>query len=41
MKKDIPNPKANRSMLVVAYLIVGIFVCMIGYLGYFLQVRSD
>lgn len=41
MKKDIPNPKANRSMLVVAYLIVGIFICMIGYFGYFLQVRSD
>lgn len=41
MKKDMPNPKANRSIMVFAYVIVGVFVCMIGYFGYFLQVRSD
>lgn len=41
MRRDTPNPKANKSILMIAYVIVGIFVCMAGYFGYFLQVKSD
>lgn len=41
MKKVKTNPKANRSILVVTYVMVGLFVCMLGYFGYFLQVRSE
>lgn len=41
MKKAMPNPGANRSILIVTYLMVGLFVCMMGYFGYFLQVQKD
>ncbi len=41
MKKRRPNPKANKSILVITYVIVGLFVCMLGYFGYFLQVQSE
>lgn len=41
MKKSIPNPKANRSILLITYFMVGLFVCMIGYFGYFLQWKSE
>lgn len=41
MKKDKPNPKANKSILYLTYMMVGLFVCMIGYFGYFLQFRSE
>ncbi len=41
MKKAMPNPGANRSILTVTYLMVGLFVCMMGYFGYFLQVQKD
>lgn len=41
MKKSKPNPKANKNILYLTYVMVGLFVCMIGYFGYFLQFRSE
>lgn len=41
MKKEIPNPKANKSILFITYSMVLLFVCMIGYFGYFLQAKSN
>lgn len=41
MKKTKPNPKANRSILHLTYAMVALFLCMIGYFGYFLQVKSE
>ena len=40
-KKAVPNPNTNRSILIVTYLMAGLFVCMMGYFGYFLQRRSE
>lgn len=41
MKKNTPNPKANKGILVITYMMMGIFLCMIGYFGYFLQAQSE
>lgn len=41
MKKGIPNPKANKSILYATYVMVVIFVCMIGYFSFFLQWKSE
>lgn len=41
MHKEKPNPKANKSILGITYAAVALFVCMIGYFGYFLQIRSE
>ena len=41
MKKAKPNPKANRNILLIVYLIIGLFVGMSVYLGYFIQVQSE
>jgi len=41
MKNSKPDRKANRSMLFTVYLMVGLFVCMIGYFCYFLQFQSE
>lgn len=41
MKKGIPNPKANQSILITTYVMVFLFVGMIGYFGYFLQFKSE
>lgn len=41
MHREKPNPKANKSILGITYAMVALFVCMIGYFGYFLQVRSE
>ncbi|MDD3253204.1 MAG: penicillin-binding transpeptidase domain-containing protein [Lachnospiraceae bacterium] len=41
MKKQKPNPKSNKNILVITYALVGLFVCMLGYFGYFLQVQSE
>ncbi|MBR6615771.1 MAG: penicillin-binding protein 2, partial [Lachnospiraceae bacterium] len=41
MKKAKPNPKANRNILLIVYLIVGLFIGMSVYLGYFIQVESE
>ena len=40
MKKSNPNPNANRNILRLAYVVAGVFVCMLLYLGYFLQFES-
>lgn len=40
-KKASPNPRANRNILGVTYLIVAMFLGLAVYLGYFLQVRSE
>lgn len=40
MKKTNPNPNANRNILRLAYVVSGVFVCMLLYLGYFLQFES-
>lgn len=39
-KKAVPNPKANRNILGITYLIVALFLGLAVYLGYFLQVKS-
>lgn len=41
MKKTNPNQKSNRSILCMTYFIVGIFVCLIVYLGYFMQFERE
>lgn len=41
MKKMKPNPDANKGILWITYLMVGLFVGMIGYFGYFLQVQGE
>lgn len=41
MKKASPNPKANKNILRITYVITGLFLALAGYFGYFLQVRSE
>ena len=41
MKRQGPNPKSNQSILVVTYAVVVLFVCLLGYMGFFLQVESE
>lgn len=41
MNKGKPNPKANRSILFLTYIVAAVFLCMMGYFGYFLQVNSE
>lgn len=41
MKKAKPNPKANRNILMIAYVVVALFVGMSAYFGYFLQMESE
>lgn len=41
MKKSKPNPKANKSILWLAYGVVALFLGMGVYLGFFLQVKSE
>lgn len=40
-KKANPNPRANKNILGVTYLMVAVFLGLAVYLGYFLQVRSE
>lgn len=40
-KKASPNPRANRNILGITYLITAMFLGLAVYLGYFLQVRSE
>ena len=40
MKKSNPNPNANKNILRLAYGVAGVFICMLLYLGYFLQFES-
>lgn len=41
MKKQTSDPKANKSILAVTYVVVAAFLCFFGYFAYFLQVRSE
>ncbi len=41
MNRQVPNPKANKNILFITYLVVAAFACMIGYFGYFLQFRGE
>lgn len=41
MKKNMPNPKANKSILFLTYAMSALFLGMIGYFGYFLQFKSE
>ncbi|RGY97806.1 penicillin-binding transpeptidase domain-containing protein [Clostridium sp. AM58-1XD] len=41
MKKNNPNLKTNRNILRFAYIVVGLFICVIAYMAYFVQVRSE
>ncbi len=41
MKKSKPNPKANREILRLAYLVAGVFLAMCLYMGYFLLFQSE
>ena len=41
MKKADPNPKANRSILFLTYMVLAVLVGMMAYFGYFLQVESE
>lgn len=40
-KEESPAKKANRNILKLTYLVVGVFLCMVVYFGYFLQVESE
>ena len=40
MKNGAKGSGADKNMLLVTYLLVAVFVSMVGYLGYFLQVES-
>ena len=41
MKKANPNPKANRNIMFLTYVILAVFFGMVLYIGYFLQVTSE
>ena len=41
MNRQVPNPKANKNILFITYLVVAAFASMIGYFGYFLQFRGE
>ena len=40
-KADSPAQKANKNILKLTYLVAGVFLCMVVYFGYFLQVESE
>ena len=40
-KKNGPNPKANKSILWITYIVAFAFIGLIGYFGYFLQIQSE
>lgn len=41
MKKNRPNPGANKCILWFAYGVVALFLCMAAYMGFFLQEQSE
>ena len=41
MKKADPNPKANRNILKLTYVMVALFLALIAYMGYFLQMKRE
>lgn len=40
LKQDL-RMKANRNILRLTYVVVGAFVCLIGYFGWFMQIDSE
>lgn len=41
MKKADPNPKANRNILLITYLAAALFIGLMVYFGWFLQLKSE
>lgn len=41
MKKEKPNPKSNRNILILTYLMVGLFACMVGYYVFFMLYQRE
>ena len=41
MKKAEPNPNANRNIMLLTYVVLAAFLGMMGYFGYFLQIKSE
>ena len=39
--RKVAGQKADKSILFVTYIMVGLFVGLMGYFGYFLQVQSE
>ena len=40
-RKQTQRLDSNKSILGIAYVFVGLFLCLLVYFGYFLQVRSQ
>ena len=40
-RKQTQHLDSNKSILGIAYVFVGLFLCLLVYFGYFLQVRSQ
>ena len=40
-ERKTAEKKADKNILFITYVMVGLFVCLIGYFGYFLQVQSE
>ncbi|MCD8083170.1 MAG: penicillin-binding protein 2 [Clostridiales bacterium] len=40
MRRNMPDPRPNRNIRAAAYVMAALFVCMLGYFGYFLQAES-
>lgn len=41
MKNTAANPRANRNIMLLTYVVLAAFVGLMGYFGYFLQVKSE
>ena len=41
MKKAEPNPKANRNIMKLVYGVIILFLGMMVYMGYFLQIKRE
>ena len=41
MNRQTPNSGGNRNIMIITYVVVGLFLCLMGYFGYFLQVQSE
>ena len=41
MRRTMKKTSTDKSILFVTYIMVGLFVGLMGYFGYFLQVQSE
>ena len=41
MKKTDSNNRANRNIMLLTYTVLALFLGMMGYFGYFLQIKSE